>query len=51
MLQKLVFRWLSLCKIYNIVKKKKIYMLERLDKSHLAGTFAKTRFKKFHYRK
>ena len=50
MLQKLAFKWLSPYRIYNVVEGKGTYMLEELDRSHLAGTFAGDRLKKFHPR-
>ena len=50
MLQKLAFKWLGPYKIYNAVEGKGMYMLEELDGSHLAGTFAGDRLKKFHPR-
>lgn len=48
--QKLDFKWLGLYRIYNAVEGKRTYMLEELDRLHLAGTFAGDRFKKFHLR-
>ena len=50
MLQKLAFKWLGPYRIYNAVEGKGTYMLEELDGSHLAGTFAGDRLKKFHPR-
>ena len=47
-LQKLAFKWLGSYGIYNVVEGKGTYMLEELDRSHLAGTFARNRLKKFH---
>lgn len=45
---KLSFKWLKLYQICNAVKDKSIYMLEKLDGSQLADTFASDRLKKFH---
>ncbi len=50
MSQKLAFEWLGPYRIYNTVEGKGTYMLEELDGSHLAGTFAGNRLKKFHPR-
>ena len=47
---KLAFKWLGPYRIYNSVKDKGTYMLEELDGSRLAGTFAGDRLKKFHPR-
>lgn len=44
------FRWLKPYKIYDTVKDKGTYMLEELDVSRQACTFADDRFKKFHPR-
>ena len=46
--QKLAFKWIRPYTIYNAVEGKKTYMLEELDRSHLAGIFTGDRFKKFH---
>lgn len=46
---KLAFKWLGLYQIYNSIDKD-IYMLEKLDRSRLAGIFAGNRLKKFHLR-
>ena len=48
MFRKLAFQWLGLYQIYNSVKDKDKYMLEELDISRLAGTFAGDKLKKFH---
>ena len=50
MLWKLEFKWLGLYQISNTGKDKGTYMLEELDRSQLAGTFAGNRLKKFHPR-
>lgn len=50
MSQKQAFKWLGLYRIYNAVEGKGTYMLEKLDGSRLAGTFAGDRLKKFHPR-
>lgn len=50
MSQKLAFKWLGPYRIYNTVEEKGTYMLEELDGSRLAGTFAGDRLKKFHPR-
>ena len=47
-LQKLTFKWLNPYKIYNAVERKKIYMLEELDKLHLVNIFAGDCPKKFY---
>ena len=46
----LSFRWLGPYRICDAVKDKGTYMLEELDGSRLAGTFAGDRLKKFHPR-
>lgn len=46
--RKLSFKWLGLYRIWNAVKDKEMYMLEELDGSQLADTFAGDRLKKFH---
>ena len=50
MSQKLAFKWLGPYRIYHAVEGKETYMLEELDGSRLAGTFAGDRLKKFHPR-
>lgn len=50
MSRKLAFKWLGPYRIYNAVEEKGTYMLEELNGSHLAGTFAGDRLKKFHPR-
>ena len=50
MSHKLAFKWLGPYRICNSVKDKGTYMLEELDGSRLAGTFAGDRLKKFHPR-
>ncbi len=45
MSRKLAFKWLGPYRGYDAVKDKGAYMLEELDGSHLAGTFAGDRFK------
>ena len=50
MSRNLLFKWLGPYRICNIVKDKGTYMLEELDKSRLASTFAGDRLKKFHPR-
>ncbi len=47
---KLSFKWLSPYQISELVKNKSTYMLEELDGTHLAGTFAGDRLKIFHPR-
>lgn len=48
MSRKLFFKWLGPYRICDTVKDKGTYMLEELDGSRLAGTFAGDRLKKFH---
>lgn len=48
MLQKLAFKWLGTYKIYYVIKEKGIYLLEELNRLHLAGIFAGDCFKKFY---
>ena len=50
MSRKLSFRWLGPYRITDAVKEKGTYMLEELDGSRLAGTFAGDRKKRFHLR-
>ncbi len=50
MSRKLSYKWLGPYRICDMVKDKGIYMLEDLDGSRLAGTFAGDRLKKFHPR-
>lgn len=50
MSRKLSFRLLGPYRICDAVKEKGTYMLEELDGSRLAGTFAGDRLKKFHPR-
>ena len=50
MSQRLAFKWLGPYRIRDAVKEKGTYLLEELDRSHLAGTFAGDRLKKFHPR-
>lgn len=50
MSQKLAFKWLGFDRIYNAVEGKEIYILEKLDKLHLAGTFAENCLKRFQSR-
>ena len=50
MSRKLSFKWLGPYRICDVVKDKGTYMLEELDGSRLAGTFAGDRLKKFHPR-
>ena len=50
MSRKLSFKWLGPYRICDAVKDKGTYMLEELDGSRLAGTFAGDRLKKFHPR-
>lgn len=50
MSRKLSFKWLGPYRICDAVKDKGTYVLEELDGSRLAGTFAGDRFKKFHPR-
>ena len=50
MSQKLAFKWLGPYRIHDAVKEKGTYLLEELDGSRLAGTFAGDRLKKFHPR-
>lgn len=47
MSQKLSFKWLGSYQICNAIKTKGTYILEELDGSRLAGTFAGDRLKKF----
>lgn len=48
MSQKLLFKWLGLYMICDIVKNKGIYILKELDRLCLASTFAYDRPIKFH---
>ncbi len=48
MSRKLAFQWLGPYQISDAVKDKGTYMLEELDGSQLAGTFAGDTLKKFH---
>ena len=48
MSQKLAFKWLGPYQIRDSVKNKDTYMLEELDGSRLADTFAGDKLKKFH---
>ena len=48
MSRKLAFKWLGAYQISDAVRDKGTYMLEELDGSQLAGTFAGDRLKKFH---
>ena len=48
MSRKLSFKWLGPYRIIDAVKDKGTYMLEELDESRLAGTFAGDRLKRFH---
>ena len=50
MSRKLAFKWLGPYRISDAVRDKGTYMLEELDGSQLAGTFAGDRLKKFHPR-
>lgn len=50
MSRKLSYKWVGPYKICDMVKDKGTYMLEELDGSRLAGTFAGDRLKKFHPR-
>ncbi len=50
MLQKLAFKWLGPYRITEAVTDKGTYLLEELDGTQLAGTFAGDRLKKFHPR-
>ena len=50
MSRKISFKWLGPYRICNAVKDKGTYMLEELDGSRLAGTFAGDKLKKFHPR-
>ena len=50
MSRKLSFRWLGPYRITDAVNEKGTYMLEELNGSRLAGTFAGDRLKKFHPR-
>ncbi len=50
MSRKLAFKWLGPYRISDVVKDKGMYMLEELDGSQLAGTFAGNRLKTFHPR-
>ena len=50
MSRKLAFKWLGPYQIHNSVKDKGTYMLEELDGSRLAGTFASDRLKKLYPR-
>lgn len=50
MSRKLTFKWLGPYKIYNAVKDKSMYMVKKLNRSRLAGTFARDKFQKFHPR-
>ena len=45
---KLSFKWLGPYQIFEVVKNKSTYMLEELDGTRLAGTFAGDRLKIFH---
>ncbi len=48
MSRKLAFKWLGQYQIYYALKRKGTYILEELDRSHLTGTFADDKFKRFH---
>ncbi len=50
MSRKLSFKWLGPYRICDAIKDKGMYILEELDGSRLAGTFAGDRLKKFHPR-
>ena len=50
MSRKLSFKWLGPYRIFDTVKDKGTYMLEELDGSRLASTFAGDRLKRFHSR-
>ena len=50
MSRKLSFKWLGPYRICDAIKDKGTYILEELDGSQLAGTFAGDRLKKFHPR-
>ena len=47
MSQKLAFKWLGPYRIRDAMKEKGTYLLEELDRSRLAGTYAGDRLKKF----
>ena len=47
---KLAFKWLGPYQICNLIKDKSIYILEKLDRSQLAGIFTGDKLKKFHLR-
>lgn len=48
MSQKLAFGGLGWKQIYNTIKDKDIYMLEKFDRLHLVKTFTSEKLKKFH---
>ena len=50
MFRKLSFKWLGPYRICDAIKDKGTYIIEELDGSRLAGTFAGDRLKKFHPR-
>ena len=50
MSRKLSFEWLGPYRICDAIKDKSTYILEELDRSQLAGTFADDKLKKFHPR-
>lgn len=48
LLQKVFLKWLGLYGICNLVKDKDIYILEKLNRLHLSGSFAGDKFQIFH---
>lgn len=50
MSQRLAFEWLGQYQIYYALKRKETYIPEELDRSHLTGTFADDKFKRFYPR-
>lgn len=50
MFQKLSLKWLGLYQICDALKDKDTYILEKLNRSQLAGTFVSDKLKKFHVR-
>ena len=47
---KFAFKWLGPYRITNIIKDKSMYMLKKLDRLQLVGTFIGNKFKKFYLR-
>ena len=49
--EKLTFRWLNFCRIFQAFSQKDIYIIAKFDETKLKDTISKNKLKKFYFRK